>query len=55
MLVAEGLLNYLGPQGWFNRTLLAIGCVSLGVRLLILTLLARGLRGMFGRPQDAHA
>ena len=23
VLVAEGLLNYLGPQGWFNRTLLA--------------------------------
>ena len=21
VLVAEGLLNYLGPQGWFNRTL----------------------------------
>ena len=20
VLVAEGLLNYLGPQGWFNRT-----------------------------------
>ena len=19
VLVAEGLLNYLGPQGWFNR------------------------------------
>ena len=24
VLVAEGLLNYLGPQGWFNRTLLAL-------------------------------
>ena len=23
VLVAEGLLNYLGPQGWFNRTLIA--------------------------------
>ena len=24
VLVAEGLLNYLGPQGWFNRTLLDV-------------------------------
>jgi putative spermidine/putrescine transport system permease protein len=25
VLIAEGLLNYLGPQGWFNRTLALIG------------------------------
>ncbi len=34
VLVAEGLLNYLGPQGWFNRSLLALGLVSEPVRLL---------------------
>ena len=28
VLVAEGLLNYLGPQGWFNRTLLALASRS---------------------------
>lgn len=25
VLIAEGMLNYLGPQGWFNRTLGLIG------------------------------
>ncbi|MGN8117570.1 ABC transporter permease [Labrys sp. 22185] len=25
VLVAEGLLNYLGPQGWFNRALILVG------------------------------
>jgi putative spermidine/putrescine transport system permease protein len=25
VLIAEGLLNYLGPQGWFNRTLALAG------------------------------
>src|SRR6516165_5168629 len=25
VLVAEGLLTYLGPQGWFNRVLFIIG------------------------------
>jgi putative spermidine/putrescine transport system permease protein len=25
VLIAEGLLNYLGPQGWFNRTLMLLG------------------------------
>lgn len=25
VLVAEGLLNYLGPQGWFNRALVLVG------------------------------
>ncbi len=34
VLVAQGLLNYLGPQGWFNRTLLAAGLISQPVRLL---------------------
>ena len=34
VLVAQGLLNYLGPQGWFNRTLMAIGLISTPVRLL---------------------
>lgn len=34
VLVAEGLLNYLGPQGWFNRVLMALGLVSSPVRLL---------------------
>ncbi|MDQ0394493.1 ABC transporter permease [Labrys monachus] len=34
VLVAEGLLNYLGPQGWFNRTLLWLGVIGHPVRLL---------------------
>lgn len=34
VLVAQGLLNYLGPQGWFNRTLLTLGLVSTPVKLL---------------------
>ena len=34
VLVAQGLLNYLGPQGWFNRTLLLLGVVDRPVRLL---------------------
>jgi putative spermidine/putrescine transport system permease protein len=34
VLVAEGLLNYLGPQGWFNRTLMTIGLISSPVKLL---------------------
>lgn len=32
VLIAEGMLNYLGPQGWFNRTLGLIGIPS--VRLV---------------------
>ena len=49
MLVAQGLLNYLGPQGWFNRTLLFIGLIHAPVRLLhnywgvFLSLLITGL------------
>jgi putative spermidine/putrescine transport system permease protein len=34
VLVAEGMLFYFGPQGWFNRTLLAIGLISQPVRLV---------------------
>ena len=34
VLVAEGLLNYLGPQGWLNRTLLTLGLVSEPVKLV---------------------
>lgn len=34
VLVAEGLLNYLGPQGWLNRTLIAIGLLDDPVRLV---------------------
>lgn len=34
VLIAEGLLNYLGPQGWFNRTLLLLGLTSGPVRLV---------------------
>ena len=33
VLVAEGLLNYLGPQGWFNRTLLTFGLIDAPLRL----------------------
>ena len=34
VLVAEGLTTYLGPQGWFNRVLLAAGLIDSPVRLL---------------------
>jgi len=34
VLVAEGLLNYLGPQGWFNRVLMTFGIISTPVKLL---------------------
>ena len=33
VLIAEGLLNYLGPQGWFNRTLIWVGVLSGPVKL----------------------
>lgn len=33
VLVAQGLLNYLGPQGWFNRTLMTIGLTDGPIRL----------------------
>lgn len=34
VLVAEGMLNYLGPQGWFNRTLMLLGIIDAPVRLI---------------------
>lgn len=34
VLVADGLLSYLGPQGWFNRVLLSLHLVSAPVRLV---------------------
>ena len=34
VLVAEGLLNYLGPQGWLNRTLMLFGLISSPVKLV---------------------
>ena len=34
VLIAEGLLNYLGPQGWFNRTLIFLGIFDGPVRLV---------------------
>ena len=34
VLVAQGLLNYLGPQGWLNRTLMLLGVIDRPVRLL---------------------
>ena len=34
VMVAEGLLTYLGPRGWLNRTLLTIGLVDSPVRLI---------------------
>ena len=33
VLVAEGLLNYLGPQGWFSRALMLIGAIDRPVKL----------------------
>ncbi|MGI8332585.1 ABC transporter permease [Actinomadura scrupuli] len=34
VLVADGLLRYLGPKGWFNRVLLDLGLVDRPVRLI---------------------
>jgi putative spermidine/putrescine transport system permease protein len=34
VLIAEGLLNYLGPQGWFNRFLMTFGLVSHPLRFV---------------------
>jgi putative spermidine/putrescine transport system permease protein len=33
VLVAQGLINYLGPQGWFSRTLMLLHLTSGPVRL----------------------
>ena len=34
VLVAEGLLTYLGPRGWLNRTLMEFGLTDSPVRLI---------------------
>lgn len=34
VLVAEGLLNYLGPQGWLNRLMVTIGLLDRPIRLV---------------------
>lgn len=34
VLVAEGLLNYLGPQGWLNRGLILLGLIDRPIRLV---------------------
>jgi putative spermidine/putrescine transport system permease protein len=34
VLIAEGLLNYLGPQGWLSRSLMLLGLVHTPVKLL---------------------
>ena len=34
VLTAEGLLNFLGPAGWFNRTLLSAGLIDQPIRLI---------------------
>jgi putative spermidine/putrescine transport system permease protein len=34
VLIAEGLLNYLGPQGWLNRTLMLFGLIEHPIRLV---------------------
>lgn len=33
VLIAEGLLNYLGPQGWFSRSLMGIGLIDNPLKL----------------------
>ncbi len=33
VLVAQGMLGYFGPQGWFNRTLMALSLASEPVKL----------------------
>jgi putative spermidine/putrescine transport system permease protein len=49
VLVAQGLLNYLGPQGWLNRTLLFVFGIGSPIRLIhnywgvFLSLLITGL------------
>jgi len=34
VLIAQGLMNYLGPQGWLNRSLMYIGLISEPLKLL---------------------
>jgi len=33
VLVAEGMITYFGPQGWFNRTLMLLGVITGPVKL----------------------
>jgi putative spermidine/putrescine transport system permease protein len=33
VLVAEGLIRYFGPQGWFNQALLGLGLIDAPLRL----------------------
>jgi putative spermidine/putrescine transport system permease protein len=33
VLVADGLLTYLGPQGWFNRALVTLGVLATPIKL----------------------
>ena len=33
VLVAQGMLNYLGPQGWFSRTLMLFGLIGSPLKL----------------------
>lgn len=35
VLIAEGMLNYLGPQGWLNRTLLLLGLIHAPLVLVL--------------------
>lgn len=34
VLIAQGMMNYMGPQGWFNRTLTTFGIIASPVRLI---------------------
>ena len=34
VLVAEGMLNYFGPRGWFNRVLIEIGLADNPIKLI---------------------
>ncbi len=34
VLVAEGMLNYFGPQGWFNRTVMTLGLSATPLKLV---------------------
>lgn len=34
VLIAEGMLNYLGPQGWFNSAIVGLGISGAPVRLI---------------------
>jgi putative spermidine/putrescine transport system permease protein len=34
VLIAEGMLNYLGPHGWLNRLLLSFGLISSPLKLI---------------------